>query len=64
MAKLEEKVKNVLKNENINRDQLKRSSERYEKLIAKGVVDKTEYNLPLNDTIGRAYFFEKNKSRD
>lgn len=61
MATITEKVDKVLKDESKNKEGLNEVTERYNKLISKGVVKKTTYNLPLKDTIGKNYTFNVGK---
>lgn len=61
MATITEKINKVLKRESEKKQRLNEVSERYDKLVSKGVVKKSTYNLPLKDTLGKNYYFNIGK---
>lgn len=62
MSKITEKITDILSKENISKERLISFDERYEKLVSKGAIGKSKYNLPLKDTIGKSYSFN-NKTK-
>lgn len=60
MSVITKKVVEVLKKESDKKAKLKPIFDLRNKLVEKGAVPKSNYSIPLKDTIGRTYTFNTN----